>query len=180
MKLFDNGPPVRLHIGLRMIKTAVAAFICAIIAYWLGRSAFYSMIAAIICMQANTDESFIMAFDRAMATILGGLFGLGALLLLSVIPVSPLTPLYYLIVCVLLIPVIFVTLLIKKPNISYLTCVVFLSVTVTHIADGALTEFALMRTVETLIGIAVALVVNLIIPGGKPKKENTETPQDGN
>lgn len=178
MNLFKNGPPFRLHIGLRMVKTAVAVFICAIIGYWRGQVPFYSMIAAVICMQASTDESFMMAIDRTIATLIGGLIGLGVLLLLQAIPVQALTPLYYLVVCIMLIPVILVTVLIKKPSITYLTCVVFLSVTVTHISNETPAAFAFQRVADTLIGIAVALVINLVIPGGRPKTETGGTEEN--
>lgn len=171
MKFFEDGPPVKFHIGLRIIKTVIATFICALIGYWRGQVAFYSMIAAIVCMQASTQKSFAMAFNRTVGTIIGGLVGLGVLYLLHALPIEPLTPLYFLIVCIMLIPVIMITVLIKKPSISYLTCVVFLSVTVTHISDSSLTAFAFHRIADTLVGIVVALLINLIIPGGRAKED---------
>ena len=74
------------------------------------------------------------------------------------------TPLYYLIVSLCIIPLIYVTVLIKKSSASYITCVVFLSITVSHVTDSNPYLFVFNRVLDTLVGIFLALAVNKIIP----------------
>ena len=52
----------------------------------------------------------------------------------------------------------------------YITCVVFLSVTVAHGIDVSIYEFALNRILDTLIGIVVSLGVNAF---HMPKEKNS-------
>ncbi|MBS1325210.1 MAG: hypothetical protein HP044_04755, partial [Oscillospiraceae bacterium] len=42
---------------MRIWKTVIAVFICAVLGMIFNIHPFYSMIAAILCMQANTSES---------------------------------------------------------------------------------------------------------------------------
>lgn len=69
-------------------------------------------------------------------------------------------PLGFLIVALMIIPVIYTTLLIKRPNASYFSCVVFLSITVNHIMDENPYLFVLNRVIDTFIGIAIGMLVN--------------------
>ena len=70
----------------------------------------------------------------------------------------------YLIVSILIIPLIYITILIKKPTASYITCVVFLSIVIAHGNDVNPFMFGINRIIDTLIGIGVSLAVNAIIP----------------
>lgn len=60
-----------------------------------------------------------------------------------------------------IIPLLYVTVVLKKTTASYITCVVFLSITVSHAADVNPYLFALNRMADTLIGIFVSLLVNV-------------------
>lgn len=54
------------------------------------------------------------------------------------------------------------TVLVKKTSATYITCVVFLSITVSHGLDLVPYVFALNRILDTLIGIFISLFVNWI------------------
>ena len=62
----------------------------------------------------------------------------------------------YALISFMIIPVIYITVLLKKTSASYISCVVFMSVTVSHAADVNPYLFAINRMIDTLIGIAVA------------------------
>ena len=50
-------PPIP-KIGMRLIKTAIAVFLCFLVDFFRdGRILFYSAIAAILCMQPELDSS---------------------------------------------------------------------------------------------------------------------------
>ncbi|MEM1484816.1 FUSC family protein [Oscillospiraceae bacterium PP1C4] len=150
-------------IGLRMIKSVIAVFLCFMIDYFRGAgSAFYSVIAAILCMQPDVKNSFHVALNRTIGTLIGGAFGLLVLLCMHrFLPDSP-PIIQYLIISLALIPLMYLTVLVKKTAATYITCVVFLSITVSHGVDVVPYLFAFNRTADTLIGIFVSLGINSI------------------
>ena len=153
-------PPV----GMRMIKTVIAAFLCALIGYARGQIPFYSMIAAILCLQRDIGTSVNVALNRTVGTLIGGVFGFLILLLVQAIQMQINTPLYYLLISACLLPLIYVTVVLEKHPASYITCVVFLSITVSHITDDIPAVFVFHRVADTLIGIIISLAVNKILP----------------
>lgn len=174
IKFFEvEEAPKHIHIGFRMIKTVVAVFICAILGWLRGEPTFFAMIAAVACMQNTTGKTVEIAFNQVLGTVIGAVFGLAAIYieLLAGLQQQQLMPVYYLIVSVMLIPVIVVTLLIKKPSISSFSCVVFLSVAVTQIGSAHPWIYALERTFDIFLGVVIAFLVNLILPNHFSKIE---------
>ena len=174
IKFFEvEQTPKRIHIGFRMIKTVIAVFICAILGWVRGEPAFFAMIAAVACMQNTTGKTVEIAFNQVLGTVIGALFGLAAIYieLLAGLQQQQMMPVYYLIVSVMLIPVIVVTLWIKKPSISSFSCVVFLSVAVTQLGAESPWIYALQRTFDIFLGVVVAFLVNLLLPNHFSKVE---------
>lgn len=151
-------------VGMRIIKTTIAVFLCAIIGYFRGQVPFYSMIAAVLCLQSDLSSSFKSALTRTIGTFIGGAFGLVILLITEYAHIPPLSILYYSIVAVCTIPIIYTTVLLERKPSSYITCVVFFSITVSHIIDEMPILFVWHRVSDTLIGIGVSLFINYIIP----------------
>ena len=151
------------RIGMRIIKTSIVVFICFVI-YWLrGQDGlpFYSGVAAIICMQPYVGGSVRAAANRTIGTLIGGALGVLYLLTdwlfeLSVHHVM----LNYLIISLLVIPLIYVTVLIKRPESAPITCVVFICIAVGYGGSVGSYTFALNRLIDTIIGIFVSLAVN--------------------
>ena len=143
-----------------MVKTAVAVFLCfAIDAFRGGGIPFYSAIAAVLCLQPSWQGSTQKARERTVATFLGGLAGMLVLAAeRSWFPTIPALG-WYALVAACLIPLLSLTVVLKKPGSAYLSCVVFMSVTVSHGGDENPYLFAFNRIVDTLIGILVALAV---------------------
>ena len=164
----EVGPPHHFHIGMRIIKTVIAVFICGLLGWLRDETSFFSMIAAVLCMQKSAEKTFTTSFNRIMGTAVGGVFGVVVLFLETELHVQRVMPVYYLIVSLMLIPVIMSTIAIKKPSVAGFACVVFLSTTIYHVGDASPYTYALNRMLDTALGIVVALVVNLAMPG--PKK----------
>ena len=55
--------PHHFHIGMRIIKTVLAVFACSIIGWLRGEMTFFSMIAAVLCMQNYAEKTFILRQD---------------------------------------------------------------------------------------------------------------------
>ena len=175
--LFDNGfeEHYHIHIGMRIIKTALAVFICGLIG-WLRDETmyFFSMIAAIICIQKSAEATIKNSFNRVVGTAIGGAFGVALLFAETQLHMQRFMPLYVLVVSLLLIPIIVTTLAIHKPSVSGFTCIVFLSISIYHVGDASPYTYAMNRLLDTVIGIIVALAVNLIMPGAAPIKPDVE------
>ena len=156
--------PRHLHIGLRMIKTALAVFICALLGFFRGHLAFFSMIAAVICIQPTTEQTIVTAFNRTVGTLIGGLCGMGAVYLGEILYLTEMDLLFLLIVSLSVIPVILIALAIKKPSAAAFSCMVFIAVTILRTAGMSHFVSAIHRIIDTEIGIVVALIINMGIP----------------
>lgn len=161
--------PHHFHIGMRIVKTVLAVFVCSILGWLRGETAFFSMIAAVLCMQKSAEKTLTSSFNRVIGTAVGGAYGVIVLFLETQFRLQRILPLFYLIVSLMLIPVILTATGIKKPSVAAFACVVFLSTTVYHVGDADPYTYALNRMLDTVIGIVVALIVNLAMPGPKMK-----------
>lgn len=157
-------------IGMRIIKSAVAVFICFLIYMVRGTGMpFYSAIAAILCMQPGKESTKKVGLNRTIGTLFGGAFGVAILLIeRRFIPTSR-PEISYFLISITIIPIIYFTVLLKQSTASYISCVVFLSITVNHGNDIIPYLFAINRIIDTLIGIFVAYVLNSVsLPKQKP------------
>ncbi len=150
-----------LKVGGRTIKTVVAVFLC-LVAGTIRKSdtVFYAAIAAVLCVQRTSKNSFREAFNGEVATVIGGIWGMLVLLFERNVWCSPYEVLRYLLLSVLLIPIIKFSILIKREKGTFLMCVVFLCITVTHGNDESPLSFGVARILDTTIGIMIALIIN--------------------
>ena len=170
MKAGFRLPPV----GSRIIKSAVGVLLCWCVYLLRGRTGipFYSMLAALWCIQPYINKTMSMALQRTIGTFIGAAFGLITIVLEIYSFNIYDQPLGFLIVALMIIPVIYTTVLIKRPNASYFSCVVFLSITVIHMTDENPFMFVLNRVLDTFIGIAVGMLVN---SARLPRRRITDT-----
>jgi len=150
-------------IGMRVIKTVIAVYLCFLISFLRNGIPFYSAIAAILCMQNDHNNSFEVGKSRMIGTLIGGAYGFLAIMLIDFINIELFNYIYYLILSLLLIPIIYTNVFLKVNSSTYISCVVFFSITVSHGGDMAPMYFTLNRIVDTSIGIVVSLVINMII-----------------
>nr|WP_294680895.1 HAD hydrolase family protein [uncultured Anaerotignum sp.] len=154
--MFANIP----RVGMRMVKTALAVAVCFLLYFLRGEEGvpIFSTIAAIICMQPYTENSIQVAINRIFATLLGAVFALLVLHLIRYIPYE-VRILRYMVISFAVIPVMYVTVLLKRTGASALSGIVLLSVCLSNVGYTPL-EGAINRSVETIIGILVSLGVN--------------------
>lgn len=163
-------------IGLRIIKSAVAVFLCYLVYLLRGKQGivFYSQLAVLWCIQPYIDTSLKKALQRTVGTFIGAFFGLLVILLNYYVFQS--NPAYdllkYSIISAMIIPIIYTTLLLHKTDAAYFSCVVFLSIVVMHISDGNPFLFVWNRIVDTMIGIFIGVFVNSF---HLPRKRNQTT-----
>lgn len=164
-------------IGARIMKSSAAIAICIMIYYLrtllpVGNGIpFYSALAALWCLQPYSDSTKNYAWQRSIGTFVGAAYGLVFIVLLRLIGLTQPVPVYFL-ASVMIIPVIYLTVIINKKNASFFSCVVFLSIALTHLFDDDPYLFVFNRVLDTFIGIGVGLAVNNF---HMPIKHNSET-----
>lgn len=159
-------------IGKRMIKSSIAVFLCFVVYLFRQKEGvvFYSCIAAVLCMQQDITNTKKVGWNRVVGTFIGGFIGLLVLMFEKTFIPSEYTILEYMLTSFMIIPIIYITVLLKKTSASYISCVVFMSITVSHGTDINPFLFAMNRIIDTLIGIVIAFGVNSFhFPSGNHK-----------
>lgn len=162
------------RVGLRMVRSAAAVLICLLISLLINREEMriYASIAALLCIQPYAEETMQMARKRFTGTVIGSAFG-GLAILLEVYLLDIRGSLAgYLLIAAFIIPVLWTAVALKAENAAYFSCVVFLSITVTHITDVNPWLFVWHRMSETLVGILVGIGVSAF---HLPRKRRRDT-----
>lgn len=148
-------------VGARILKSSLGVALCMLTYFLRGENGmpFYSALAVLWCMQPYSGTTLSMAKQRSLGTLIGAGFGLAFLLAESLFD-SPSVAVVYFCASAMIIPVIYLTVLINKRNASFFSCVVFLSITVTHSFDENPYLFVLNRVLDTFIGIAIGVLLN--------------------
>ena len=157
-------PEHRHWIGMRIIKTVVAVFLCGLLAYFRDASGFYSMIAAVVCIQNSAGKTIESSINRMIGTLIGGVVGVLVVYSLDTLGVLYIELLRYAVLSLMLIPIIKLCLAIKKPGCAAMACIVFLCVTVNHSAGDTPAIYSIDRLFETLVGVALACCIDILLP----------------
>ena len=163
--LIRNSP------GMRVVKTALAIFLCLVIENFRGSSMpYHACIATIVCMQPTLRSTFSSAVDRTLGTIIAGVYSyIFVILLISTFGMDPHSILYFLVIGALSFPLMALMTYIKKPTSLSITVIVFLVIMLSTSGSNEANTLAYVggRVAGTLIGIAVALFVNWFPPLNK-------------
>ena len=166
------------HIGMRIIKSALGVLVCFAIYFLRGKhgTPFYSALAVLWCIQNKTENTFGNAIQRTIGTFIGAAYGLAFILVKLHLLGTDDSFIHYAAISLSLIPIIYTTVVINQKKASYFSCVVFLSIVVNHLMDESPYLFVLNRSLDTLIGIFVGLVLNLdLIYGNKRSESQVDT-----
>lgn len=159
------------RIGLRIIKSAVGVFLCYVVNLLRGGQGivFYSQLAVLWCMQDYVSETKAKAKQRSIGTVVGALIGLIYLVLENIwkhesvvdsVGQIGATLFRGFTIALFIVIVLYVTVLMKKKDASYFSCVVFLSIVVNHLTDSNPYLFVWNRFLDTMIGILLGILVN--------------------
>lgn len=157
-------------LGLRNIKTAISVVICIVIFQVFKREdPFFACISAVICMQDTIDNSLSMGKDRLIGTLLGGALGTLFIQVLSFFP--NISHPNAIIIGVGVVISIYICTVLHKPGSVSICCIVFIGIMI-HYTGSESYEYSIMRTIDTTVGIAVAILVNKYINPPKKKPIN--------
>ena len=152
----------RHRIGMRIIKTVVAVFLCGVLAFLRDTSALYSMFAALFCVQNSTGKTIHSSIDRALGTLIGGVVGVLMVYAMAALNILHIDLLRYLLMSLLLIPVIELCLVIKKPGCAGMACMVIMCLVVDPGDKPAIDSIE--RVFETVVGVALACGIDVLLP----------------
>ena len=158
-------PHMVYGIGMRNIKTALAASLCALLYYYLERSPAFACIGVIFGMGADMQDSFKGGFNRLFGTLIGGVVGMALFrLYLHFVPDGEFT--------LLLVPFVFVgtVLLILLCQMFWVGGVqpggVVLCILLFNTPAATYVQYATARILDTAVGVMIALLVSYVFPRG--------------
>jgi len=141
-------------IGMRTFKTGLAVIITLLISDMLMISnPFFAAIAAIFAMESSISATFVAARDRMYGTILGAIVGF---LFSMLIPVNAMT------IGIGIIIVIYICNVFKWQGTIKISTIVFLAILL-GFEEGGQLEYALFRTLDTFIGLAISTLINYFV-----------------
>lgn len=162
------------RIGMRIIKTSIAAFLILLIFTAVGakRSPFYVLITTIICIQPDIANTKDTAFNRAIGTLIGAVTGAVAMLLEMPLKGLPGGELWWdLLNAVMICITIYLTVLLGKQYIAFMACVAYLSVAVIAHDGVSPYEFLFYRVVDTFLGVGIGSLVGSFHTHGKKRND---------
>lgn len=152
-------------VGMRNVKTALAAAFCAFIYYFFDRSPAFACIGAIFGMGSDMEDSRKNGGNRLFGTLIGGLLGMMLFrLYLFMEPTGKYT--------LWLVPLTFVgtVILIVLCQMFWVGGVqpggVVLCILLFNTPVDTYISYALYRILDTTIGVLVAWAVSYIFPRG--------------
>ncbi len=153
-----------LHVGQRNIKTALAATLCALVYFLVGRNPTFACIGAIFGLGSDMDNSRLNGGNRFFGTIFGGLLGMLLFRLYIVFyPDGSKHPLMLLFLFAGVVALILVSQWLHWPGAvqpgGVVLCIILFNTPVeTYIT------YSLDRMLDMGIGVAMALLVNYLLP----------------
>lgn len=151
------------HIGLRNLKTALSASLCALIYFFLNRNPAFACIGAIFGMGADMDHSKLHGGNRLFGTVIGGFLGIGLYRIYLVFYPDGGRHL-------LLVPLLFggIVVLILLAQIFWVGAVqpggVVLCLLLFSIGPDDYIAYSLNRMLDTGVGVAMSLLINGLLP----------------
>ena len=158
--------PVKIPgVGMRNVKTALAAAFCALAYYFIGRSPAFACIGAIFGMGSDMEDSRKNGGNRLFGTLIGGL--LGMLLFRIDLIFKPdgaytlwLVPLTFIGTVILIVLCQMVWVGGVQPG-GVVLCILLFNTPV-----ESYVSYALYRILDTTIGVLVAWAVSYVFPRG--------------
>ena len=151
------------HIGLRNLKTALSASLCALIYYFLNRNPAFACIGAIFGMGANMDHSKLHGGNRLFGTIIGGFLGMALYRFYLIF--YPQGDNHFLLVPLLFVGVV---ILIVLAQIFWVGAVqpggVVLCLLLFSVGPDDYILYSLNRMLDTGIGVVMSLLINWLLP----------------
>lgn len=162
--MFDLKSRLNLHIGMRNIKTAISATLCALIYFLLDRNPTFACIGAIFGMGNDMENSISSGGNRLAGTILGGVLGMCLFLIYTYF--YPDGGRHYLLLLFMFIGTLLLVLLclfFKSPGAiqpgGVVLCIILFNTPV-----DSFVSYSLNRIIDTAFGVTLSILINYLFP----------------
>lgn len=148
---------VKHPIGLRVLKTGIAVTVCVAVTFLLKlNQPFFAVVATVMSMGKSIDISFKAGKNKLVGVLIGVVVGYAF---------SLLSPANAGLCGIGIILTLYLCQLLKLSGAATLSCFLFSAMMFSGSLTGHLAtwQFALTCTIDSFIGIAIALIVNLLI-----------------
>ena len=155
----------RYHVGMRNVKTAIAATLCAILYAFFERNPTFACIGAIFGMGSDFKDSKRSGGNRLFGTIVGGVIGMGLFFIyiqFYPIPTSRFRFMLFLLLFIGIILLVLVCQLLVIPGAIQPAGVVLCIILFTTPIDAYI-SYPLNRILDTAIGVLIGIGVNVLI-----------------
>lgn len=161
----EKNEKFRFHIGMRNIKTALAATLCALLYLPFDRNPTFACIGAIFGTGSDMENSWLNGGNRLFGTIIGGVIGMALFRLYLVFyPNGETHLLMMLFVFIGVIILILASLFFKWPGAIQPGGVVLAIILFNNQTVDTYISYSLNRMLDTAIGVVIALLINLLLP----------------
>lgn len=153
-----------LHVGMRNLKTALAATLCALLYFPFGRNPTFACIGAIFGMGSDMGNSWLSGGNRLFGTVFGGFLGMGLFrFYIHFCPEGGFQAPIFIFLFIGVVLLILVSQVFSWPGAvqpgGVVLCIILFNTPVdTYIS------YSLNRMLDTGIGVIIALFVNLLLP----------------
>lgn len=146
-------------LGMRSIKTAISATLCAVLYVLIGRNATFACIGAVFGMETeNSETPWRTGGNRLLGTIIGGLLGMG--LFYTKLQLSgKLVDILLLMVGIVLL--IYISQILGCAGAIQGGAVVFYIVMLNTSSDQYI-PYALNRMLDTAVGVGMSILINVL------------------
>ena len=169
--------------GQRILRTMIAVWLCLLVYVLRGRQGepLYAALAVLQCIQPYTKATRTVGRKRIIGTLIGAFWGLALLLFeLWLNSRGHEEPwLHFTLIGLFTGIVLYSTVLLKVSETAYFSAVVFLVITIKHADDVSPYLYAFNRTLDTVIGVLVAEVVNRVRLPGFGRRTRSSSPPSG-
>ena len=155
----------RFHVGMRNVKTAIAATLCAFLYAFFDRNPTFACIGAIFGMGSDFKDSKRSGGNRLFGTIIGGLIGMGLFYIYIQFYPEPTSEFRFMLFQLLFIGILLMVLVCQffvipgaiQPA-GVVLCIILFNTPV-----KAYISYPLNRIFDTAIGVIIGILVNMLI-----------------
>lgn len=155
----------RFHVGMRNVKTALAATLCALLYAFFERNPTFACIGAIFGMGSDFKNSKLNGGNRLFGTIIGGLIGMALFYIYIQFYPEPTSSFRIMLFELLFIGIIILVLVCQVFVIpgaiqpaGVVLCIILFNTPV-----EAYISYPLNRIFDTAIGVIIGIAVNMLI-----------------
>lgn len=166
----EKSQKVKFHIGMRNVKTATAATLCALLYFLIDRNPTFACIGAIFGTGKDVQHSILNGGNRLFGTIIGGFLGMGLFsLYIQIYPDGG----YH----TLMLPFLFVgviLLIILSTRFNWPGAIhpggVMLCILLFNQPVESYIPYSLARILDTGVGVVIAVGINVLLPRHRIQK----------